>query len=66
MTALISFLIFALLVALVAIVCIWVFDTIIGMMGAPGNISVIAKMIIILIALLLIVSHASPFIGQYV
>lgn len=65
MTALISFLIFALLVCLVAVVVIWVAQTVIAMLGAPANISTIVRLIVILIALLVIMNRALPFIGAY-
>ena len=65
MTALISFLIFALLVCLVAVIVIWVMQTVLGMLTVPANVSTIARMIIILIALLVIINRALPLIGAY-
>jgi hypothetical protein len=35
------------------------------MIGAPGNVAVIARMVIILIALLVIMQRALPLIGAY-
>lgn len=65
MTGIISFLIFVLLVALAAVVIAWVVQTCLAMIGAPGNVNTIAKMIIVLIALLVIMQRALPLIGAY-
>lgn len=65
MSALIAFLIFALLVCLVAVVVIWVMQTVLAMLDVPANVLTVARMIIILIALLVIVNRALPLIGAY-
>lgn len=65
MTALISFLIFALEVCFFAIVIIYVVQTILAAMTLPANAITIARMIIILIAFLFIMNRALPFIGAY-
>ncbi len=65
MTGLIGFLIFILLVALVCVIVDYVVGLVLGMIGAPGNVRLIARAIIMLLALLIIVNKALPFIGAY-
>jgi hypothetical protein len=60
MTGLIGALIFCAIVALVAVVVIWALDTILAAFGAPPNVAVIARVVVILIALLVILQKLLP------
>jgi hypothetical protein len=46
-------------------VVIWVVQTVLATIGAPGNVSTIVRMVIVLIALLIIANRALPLIGAY-
>lgn len=63
MSAIITVLIVCLVIAGFAYVCIWAVETILGTIGVPGPIATIAKVIIILIALLMIAQRLLPLAG---
>lgn len=61
----ISFLIFALVVVLVALVVIYICDLLIGMLpNAPAQMKLLVRAIIVLIALLVILERALPLLGH--
>lgn len=61
----ISFLIFALIVILVACVVIYVCDLLIGMLpGVPSQLGMIIRIVVILVALLAILQRGLPMIGE--
>lgn len=65
MTGLISALIFCAVVALVAVVVIWALELILGAFGAPANVALICRVVVVLIALLLIVRRLLPLADSF-
>jgi hypothetical protein len=60
-----SFLVFALIVILIAAVLIYITDLLLGMWpGHPPNIQTIIRIIIVLIALISILQRALPLLGS--
>lgn len=65
MTALIGALIFVAIVVLAAVVVIWALDQLLGALGAPPNVALIARVIVVLIALLIIINKLLPLATSF-
>lgn len=66
MTGLISFLIFVAVVVLVAVIVYWALSKLLSQVpGMPGGVIVVLQVIIVLVALLVILQRAWPFVSGY-
>ena len=63
MSAIITVLIVCLVIAAFAYVCIWAIETMLATFGAPAPLATVARVIVVLIALLLIAQRLLPLAG---
>jgi uncharacterized membrane protein len=63
MTGLLAVLIACLIIVLVAAIIIWAIGEVVTLLGAPAQIAQIARIVVILIAVLLIIQRLLPLAG---
>ena len=65
MSTLIGALIFCAIVVLVCVVVIWVLDTLLSALGAPSQVALVCRVVVVLVGLLLIIQKLLPIANSY-